>query len=298
MIVNLFLLEILAFSYIHCLICYPNQSFSFTSTQLNWSNLSDIIPKTLLSNQTVSKSSCHVRLTVDSKKSNTEYGRVTFDSSTSNVSNTSIEFGTTLTFVGNKIQSMVSYLDYRCSSKNSCERQFLLKRVIPLLRTFEQPLHNNLLALWKNSSSTPFVCDPRVRQAKCLSYICFVTYNDLKHLSQDKSSCPADLALAVPIQIFVRTLANNPGRSTIEHEYRCAKNECTGQIFFNSKNQSDFTGSALTNRNRNAFFTQSNEIILKQVVAIVSILLIIASIAYVIQYRKYRQGYRRTATTA
>jgi hypothetical protein len=209
---------------------------------------------------------------------------------------TRIEFGTTLTFTQNSMPSIVSYVDYSCSSFDLCDRHFLIERALPLLRTDNNPLHTNLVALWNKSSTTPSICDVQVRTERCSSYLCFVVYEELKHLNYDNTECNRQ-ELTHPIHIYVRTLTNYRAQSTVEQQYRCMKNDCRGQIAFNFLSKHNPVNESSMSQQIDDT-KELNQIIFKQTIIIVGILLVIASIAYYIQCRAYRQGYQLTIITA
>ncbi len=68
------------------------------------------------------------------------------------------------------------------------------------------------------------------------------------------------------------------------------KNLCTKQVVYNLTLDKDYTNDLRNYQNED----KTNELILFRTVTIVGILLIIGCIAYCIQYRNYRQGYRLT----
>ena len=287
---TLVLLSLLSIEHLHSLMCQRNQSISLTRDQLQWTNLSDLVNNFEKSN---TASICRVQLTVNYNGTDRDAAQLKFAGLPKNETDTRIEFGTTIQFFNRQIRSIVSHLDYRCASDDLCERSFLHQRAIPLLRTSDQPLHTNLVALWKNSSSTPYVCDAKQRTDPCLSYVCFVIYEELKQLGYGKSRC-SDQASIQPVHIHVRTVSVNSAGATTTNDYRCTKNECTGQVAFDSPMKSNSISHSRMHQNENPT-DQLHRLILQRALIIVGILLIIACIACYLQCRIYRQGYRLTA---
>jgi hypothetical protein len=117
-----------------------------------------------------------------------------------------------------------------------------------------------------------------------------MVYEELKNLSYGKSHCD-DLSSTNPVSIHIKTDA---GRRI--NDYRCAKNVCTQEIQYNSSSPTDDAEdeSAMTKRIRE----ETEMLIFQRATSIVALLVIIGCIAYFIQYRKYRQGYRLTKTIA
>ena len=277
----LVLLLLLSIEHLHSLMCQRNQSISLTRNELNWNNLSDLVSNT--------DSICRVQLTVNYNSTNQDFAQLKFGGLPRNETYPRVEFGTTIQFSNQQIRSMVTSLDYSCSSGELCDRTFLTQQAIPLLRTSDQPLHTNLLALWKNSSSTPYICDAKKRTDHCLSYVCFVIYEELKRLSSGKSRCFDQ------VHIHVRTVSVNSAGAAFANDYRCTKNECTGQATFDSITNFNSISHSRGHQKRSPT-ALLHRLILQRALIIVGILLLIACIACYAQCRIYRQGYRLTTT--
>lgn len=254
---------------LHGLYCYSSGVFHFSREVFLWDNF------TTLFNQS-SASTCHVRLTVDYQ---TRDVTVRFQPQEYH-SPSNIEFGSTIQFLPNDIQRVVSYLDYRCSSGNLCDKEFLKIWPKLLLNSRDNALHRHLLSSWTNSTR----CHEKLRTTDCESYLCFTIYNELKNLSYGRRRCE-DRSSSNPVNIHIHTKSGNT-----DQEYQCRKNHCTGEISYDSLIPRNSTGDA---NDRNHL----EELILKRALIIVGVLLIIGSTAYSIQCRNYRQGYRSTRYT-
>lgn len=271
-----FSLLLLSIQNVHGLICYSNGSFDFSPNEFHWNNFSNIL--NTINHPTISNlSSCHVRITVNyNNYTKNPYVILKFHP-IKNSSYTNIEFGSTINFLQNQIKS---YFDYTCSSGNLCDKIFLLNWARQFLNASNNSLHQNFLSLWKSSH----LCQATIQTNYCESYLCFTIYNELQNLSYGKFQCKDQLSTN-PVNIHIKTIAGN-----IQHEYQCRKNHCTGDIFYNSLLTKNSTGKLRRQKNEN----QINELIFKQTIIIVGILLIIGCIAFYIQCRKYKQGYRLT----
>jgi len=258
-------------SNLHGLNCYSNKSFYFSINEFNWNNFSIILDNN--NHQIITNtSSCHVKITVDYNHNNVfiKFHPI------KNSSITYIEFGSIINFFQNQIQSIISYLDYTCSSGNLCDKIFLINWAKQLLNSSDNSLHNNFISLWDNSN----ICQKKLKTNYCESHLCFTIYNELKNLSYGKSQCE-DKFSTNPININIKINSGNTN-----HQYQCMKNHCTRELIYNLTLENNSTKKLDINN--------KNEIIFKQTIIIVGVLLFIGSIAYYIQCRKYKQGYRLT----
>jgi len=257
------------------LICYSNDSLYFSLNDFNWNNVSTNIN----TQQTSTTSPCHVRITVNYTNDKPNNVIIKFGSPI-DYNHTHIEFGSRLVFFNNEIQSIISYLDYTCLSENLCDKIFLEKWAKQLLNASDNSLHNSFIPLWNNSN----ICHSGKVTNVCESYLCFMIYDELKHLSYGKSQCDDKLSTN-PVYIHIKTYSENQ-----LNDYKCMKNLCTNQVIYNLTLDKDYTNDLRNYQNED----KTNELILFRAVTIVGILLIIGCIAYCIQYRNYRQGYRLT----
>ncbi|CAF1229216.1 unnamed protein product [Adineta steineri] len=272
---SIFLLLLISIQNLHGLICYTNNTFYFSQNDFNWNNFS-------INNkiqQLVNSTSCHVRIIID----NNNNIIIKFDSSLNNNYNiTHIEFGSTIKFFNKNIQSISSYLDYTCLSGNLCDKIFIEKWIKKLLIISKNSLYNNFISLWKNSSNTKDICHSEKVINTCESYLCFMIYDELKYLSYEKSQCNGKLPTN-PIYIYIKTYSGNR-----IHNYQCMKNLCTKEVLYKLKYNS--TEELIDYKIQDYI----NKLNVERLLIIVGILIIIGSIAYSIQCRKYRQGYRLT----
>jgi len=265
----MWILLLISIQNLHGLNCYSNGSLHFSRNEFNWNNFSNIINN--FTHQTISNvASCHVRITVYYNS----FVIIEFHPIRNN-SNRNIEFGSEINFSENQIKLKTTYLDYTCSSGNLCDKIFLKQWSKQIS---DNSFHNSFLSLWDNSN----ICQRERKTHYCESYLCFVIYNELKDLSYGKSQCEDKLSTN-PINIYITTTSKN-----IKNEYQCTKNRCTGELIYKyfilEKNSIEI----------NSKNNQLNELNLKIIFIIVGILLIIGLIAYCIQCRKYKQGYRLT----
>ncbi len=259
-------------SNLHGLNCYSNKIFYYSKSEFNWNNFSILLNN--INDEIISNTlSCHVRITNDYNNNNViiQFHPI-INSSIKN-----IEFGSTINFYQNQIQSIISYLDYTCSSGNLCDKIFVQKWAKQLLNASDNSLHNSFISLWDDNLN---ICQKKVKTNYCESYLCFTIYNELKNLSYGKFQCEDKLSTN-PININIKINSGN-----INHQYQCMKNHCTSELFYNLTLDKNFTKILINNNN--------NEIDFKRIIIIVGILLFIGSIAYFIQCRKYKQEYRLT----
>lgn len=287
-VTNCFLLILISLKTLHGLHCYSNGTYVFSRNEFQWTNFSSILSN--LYHPTVSNlASCHVRLTVNYNHMKTNYLTLEF-LPLLNISQTNIEFGTKIHFYSNQKQIIQSYFDYRCTSGNLCDKNFLNKWPKQILNATDNIFHENILDLWRNSYSTrEQICHEKIRTDSCESYLCFTIYNELKNLSYGKYQCDDQLTTS-PINISIETYSGKA-----YHHYQCQKNQCTGKILYDSiisKNQTTYYNNMKFHR------TRIDRYILHQVLIITAVLLIIGTIAYYIQWRRSHYGYRRTKTQA
>ncbi|CAF5108248.1 unnamed protein product [Rotaria sp. Silwood1] len=284
---KIFLLVVVCIQNLHALLCYSNGSFYFSRNTFNWKNFSSILLN--IENHIIShRSLCHVRITVDYNNEKNNYVIIQFDSSP-NHHNTHIEFGSTINFYKNEIQSIISYLDYTCLSEDFCDKNFLNNWPKQILNANDNPLHTGFISLWKNSSSTTNICNSKRLTNQCTSYLCFTIYDELKNLSYGKSQCNDKLSTN-PVYINIKTYEEN------SIDYQCIKNHCTNQVIYNSMLEKIHKEKSIINeiqKNSN----ELHETIFIRTITIVGILLVIGCIAYYIQTREYRQGYRLATIT-
>jgi hypothetical protein len=264
---------------LHGLSCYSNGIFYFSREDFHWNNILNHINHPIISNT----STCHVRIIVDyNNKKHHPYVIIKFQP-IENISNTNIEFGSTINFHSNNIQTIVSYLDYQCSSGNLCDKNFLKNSSQQYLNASDNSLHKNLLSAWKKSVR----CEEKIRTNYCESYLCFTIYNELKNLSYGKFQCH-DQSSTNPVNIHIKTNSGNH-----QQEYQCRKNHCTGEVLYNSLIERNSSEKFRITKNQHSM----NEVIFKRAMIISGILLVIGLIAYYIQCRKYKHGYRLTRNT-
>ncbi|CAF0772227.1 unnamed protein product [Rotaria sordida] len=276
------LLLFISIQNLHALICHSNGSFYFSRNEFNWNNFSSILLN--IENQIISNSSyCHVRITVDYNSNENNYVIIKFNSPINHYK-TNIEFGSTINFYKNEIQSIISYLDYTCLSENFCDKNFLNKWAKQLLDTNNNSLHTSFISLWKNSSSTSDICNSKQIINQCESYLCFIIYDELKNLSYGKSQCNDKLSTN-PVYIHIKT------HGEYSNDYQCIKNHCTNQVKYNSILEKNHTEKIIINKIQKNL-DELHKIIFIRTITIVGILLFIGCIAYYIQTREYRQGYR------
>lgn len=275
MLINLMIIFLICLPNLHALNCYSNGRFYFSREDFHWENIFNHINHSIISNV----STCHVRITVDYNNKKNHYVIIKFQP-IETYSTTNIEFGSTINFHSNNIQTIISYLDYQCSSGNLCDKYFLKYWPKEYLDTLNNSLHRNLLSTWKNSMQ----CEEKFRTNYCESYLCFTIYNELKNLSYGKFQCK-DPSTTNPVNIHIKTNSGN-----YHHEYQCKKNHCTGELVYNSLIEKNSTGKFRTPRNDYSI----NEMIFKRAMIITGILMFIGLIAYYIQCRKYKQGYKLT----
>lgn len=280
-VINYFFLILISLKPLHGLHCYSNGTYVFSRTEFQWTNFSTILSN--LYHPTISNlASCHVRLTVNYNHMKTNYLTLEF-LPLLNTSQTNIEFGTKINFYSKQKQITQSYFDYRCTSGNLCDKNFLNKWPKQILNSNNNQFHENILYLWQNEQ----ICREKIRTESCESYLCFTIYNELKNLSYGKYQCEDQLTTS-PINISVETYSGK----TYQH-YQCKKNQCTGKILYDSiseKNQTNYLNNTKYNKK------QIDRYVLHQVLIIITVLLIIGSIAYCIQLRKSHSGYRLTKT--
>ena len=279
------LLLLISVRNLYGLACYSNMSLDFSRNEFNWNNFSSIL--SIVENQITSTISlCHVRITVDYYSDNNNYVNIKLGSPLKHHHHTHIEFGSTVNFYQSQIQSVVSYLDYTCLSRNFCEKIFLKTWPKLLLNALDNPLHTSLISLWKSPSSPSNVCNPNQVTEQCSSHLCFIVYDQLKNLSFGKSQCK-DKPSTNPVHIYVKIRGGNSA------DYQCIKNHCTEQALFS-------TVSENTARRKTIFDTVEAHKLYKTIfiraVVIVGVLLIIGCIVCYFQCRKYTEGYRLTAT--
>ena len=269
---------------LHGRLCYSNSTFNFSRNDFHWNNFSAVIqPK-----QVATSSPCHVRIAVDYNSVNKQYVVIRFGSPMDH-NLTHIEFGSTVKFAQNDIRSIVSYLDYTCLSEDLCDKAFLQKWPKLLLSASNNSLHNSFIPLWQNSASSPRKCQAERVTNVCSSYVCFMVYEELKSLSYGKSRCEY-LSSTNPVSIQIRT---DNGKRV--NDYRCAKNVCTQNIQYNSSSPTDDADELMMAQK---IRENTQTLILQRAAGIVALLVIIGCIAYYVQNRKYRQGYRLTKTLA
>jgi hypothetical protein len=282
------LLLLVSVQHLHGLICHSNGTFYFSRTEFNWNNFSSIL--TNIENQILSNTSfCHVQIKINYHSYKNDYVIIKFGSPT-NYNDTHIEFGTTIHFLDDRIQSIISYLDYICLSNDLCDKNFLKKWSKQLLNASDNSLHTNFISLFQNSSRPLNVCHTKKKLDRCSSYLCFTIYEELKNLSYGRSQCKHKPSTN-PVYIHIQTYAKTPKQSLTSNDYQCMKNQCTGQMVFNPIVKADYIDKSRINLMENNQYTL-DKIILIRAVIIVLILVIIGCIAYFIQCKKYRQGYR------
>lgn len=237
------------------LICYSDGSFNYSRNEFHMINFENRIQSTY--------SSCHVRITIDY---NTNNVNILFNPSRNH---SIIEFGSRINLIKNQIQSIISYFDYTCLNENLCEKIFLEKWAKQLLNSSENSLHKSFILSLKDSNICP--------SDQCESYLCFMIYDELKSFSycNHKSS-------SIPINIHIKTSGD------YSSNYQCKKNHCTNELVYNSRLEKNSTKLSIKN------IHHEYEVIFRRTIIIVGILLFIGSIAYYIQCKKYRQGYRLT----
>ncbi|CAF3978963.1 unnamed protein product [Rotaria magnacalcarata] len=91
----------------------------------------------------------------------------------------------------NDQQSMVSYIDYVCSSNNFCEHTFVRQWVKQLLGTENNPLHTAITYILSNSSELT-KCNWKHATPECASHLCFALYDELKNVPLKNDSCLAN----------------------------------------------------------------------------------------------------------
>lgn len=278
MLISHFFLLLLSLPSLHTLHCYSPGLFHISpSTDFPWTNFTHYINNTrILTNV----SSCHVRITVDYPSRKSRSILIEFHPK-ENHSSTTIEFGSMIHFVSSSNPpNLISYLDYRCSSGHFCDQDFLNTWPKEFLNHRDNHLHRTLLSAWKSSE----ICQEKFRTDYCESYLCFNIYNELKNLTYGPTQCH-DLLSTHPINIHIQTKSGK-----FIQEYQCRKNHCTGEIFY----QSLMLNNSIGHLRRIKDQTLMNLFISYRAWIIVGCLLFIGVIAYTIQCRKYRQGYRLT----
>lgn len=274
MLISCFYL-LIAFPYLHTLECYSPGLLHFPRSNFHWTHFSSLINHRILSNV----SSCHLRITVDYQERRNRYVTLQF-SPDQHHRDTHMEFGSMIEFHSHGLQTLVSYFDYRCSAGNLCDQDFLQIWPKIFLQNRNTSLHQHLLSAWKY----PHQCEEKFRTNYCESYLCFHLYNELKNLTYTSDQCE-HLHHTHPVHIHIQTKSGK-----IYQEYQCRKNHCTGEIFYPSlmSNTSMEYRRMIEDEYPWKFFMSHRGWII-----IVSLILI-GLIAYLIQCRKYRQGYRLT----
>lgn len=278
------LLLLVPIASVHGRLCYSNSTFNFAHNDFHWTNFSAVIQ----AKQVATSSPCRVRVAVDYTGVKKPFVTVTFGSPVEH-NRTHIGFGSTLQFIENNIRSIVSYVDYTCLSPDLCDKLFLEQWPRLLLNASNNSLHNSFLPLWKNSADSPSKCQAERVTNVCSSYVCFMLYEELKNLSYGRSQCN-ELTSTNPVSIHIRT---DTGKRV--NDYRCAKNVCTREIQYNSSVPTDDADELMMARR---IREQTQTLIFQRATGIVAVLVIIGCVAYYIQCRKYRQGYRLTQTLA
>ena len=274
LISSIFLL--ISFPYLHhTLDCYSPGLFHFSRLNFHWTNFSSLINDRIISN----RSSCHLRITVDYQERKNRYVTLEFLPE-DHLKSTLIEFGSIIQFYPHDIQTLISYFDYRCSSGNLCDQNFLQTWPKIFLNNRDNSLHQHLLSAWK----FPHQCEQKFPTNYCESYLCFHLYNELKNLTYGPDQCE-DLHSTHPVHIHIKTKSGQ-----ITQEYQCRKNHCTGEIFYPSLMQNNSMEYLRKIKDQN----QWNIFISHRGLIIITSLILIGIIAYLIQCRKYRQGYRLT----
>ncbi|CAF1227048.1 unnamed protein product [Rotaria magnacalcarata] len=131
----------------------------------------------------------------------------------------------------NDQQSMVSYIDYVCSSNNFCEHTFVRQWVKQLLGTENNPLHTAITYILSNSSELT-KCNWKHATPECASHLCFALYDELKNVPLKNDSCLANRSSG-SVYIYVNTkLIDSIQSSPIELDYKCMKNRFTQELFY------------------------------------------------------------------
>lgn len=283
---KILLILLVSVQHLYALFCYSNGTFYFSRDTFHWNNFSSILLN--INKQTLSTNLfCHVRIIVDYDNDSDNYVTIQFGLPI-NYTNPHIEFGSTLNFYKNDVESVVSYLDYSCLSGNFCDKIFLNNWAKNLLYSKDNPFHTSFISLWNSTSNTPNECNAKKVTKSCLSYLCFIIYDELKNLSYGKSQCK-DTSSTKPVHINVKTHGEN------SIHYQCIKNHCTEEAMFHSVSEKNFTDQ-LTDFEMEKNLRELHEVIFLRTVAIVGSLLFIGCVAYYILCQQNKQGYRLAAT--
>ncbi|CAF3655309.1 unnamed protein product [Rotaria socialis] len=279
---KIILLLLVSVQNLNALLCYSKGSFYFSRHTFNWNDFSSILFN--IKNEVIANNSiCNVRITIDYNGDRNNYVVIKFGSPT-HQHNTNIEFGSTIFFHKNDILSIVSYFDYSCSSGDFCDRIFLNNWAKRLLNSNDNSLHTSFTSLWKTSHSSTSICNAKQATNECTSHLCFNVYDELKNFTYGKAQCK-DKSSTNPVYIHIKTFGEN------SNDYQCIKNHCTGEVSYNSTLDKMHAWQSINNViMMNS--TELNEIIFIRAISIVGVLLFIGGVAYCIQIRKYRKGYR------
>ncbi|CAF3407297.1 unnamed protein product [Rotaria sp. Silwood1] len=172
---------------------------------------------------------CHVTIIIDYNIQGEDYVNVTYGELVSDICDY-MEFGTTFTLKDDQ-QSIVSYIDYICSSHHFCEYTFVNQWAKQLLGTDYNPLHTSITHLLSDSSESS-KCYWNSATSDCASYMCFALYDELKDIPLSNDSCLENHSSG-SIYIYVKTkLIESSQSSPIEFEYKCTHSlSCSHQTF-------------------------------------------------------------------
>ncbi|CAF3086182.1 unnamed protein product [Rotaria sp. Silwood2] len=186
---------------------------------------------------------CRVTIIVDYNVEGDDHVNVTYGEAVSDTCDY-MEFGTTFT-LQNDQQSMVSYIDYVCSSNHFCEHTFVNQWVKQLLGTDYNPLHTSITHLLSNSSESTR-CYWKNVTSDCASHMCFALYDELKNIPLNNGSCLENRSSG-SIYIYVKTkLIESAQNSPIEFEYNCMKNKFTQELSYDITDHQRFSASTYT----------------------------------------------------
>ncbi|CAF0903768.1 unnamed protein product [Rotaria sordida] len=216
-------------------------SFRVPRKNFEWNTFtSDTIEANFQSQSGDDNSVCHVTIIVEYNIQGDDYVNITYDEPASDTCDY-MEFGTTFT-LENDQQSMVSYIDYVCSSHDFCEHTFVKQWVKRLLGTDDNSLHTAITYLLSNSSEST-KCYWKHATSDCASHMCFALYDELKNIPLNNGSCLENRSLG-SIYIYVKIKQIESVHSLpIEFEYKCKKNKFTQELFYDFADHQRFDDS-------------------------------------------------------
>lgn len=185
-------------------------------------------------------SACRVTISVDYNVHGEDYVSVTYGGIINDTCDY-MEFGTTLTSEHSH-QSIVSYIDYACSSRHFCEQAFVTDWMKQLLGTDHNPLNTAINYLMTDSTESA-ICNWKTATSECASHMCFALYDELKNVPLKNAACSNGRSSG-STYIYVKTkFIGSAKGSPIELDYKCKKNKFTQEVSYDFTDHQSFSDS-------------------------------------------------------